>query len=1041
MAPLRRRAPMMPLLAIVLLFSAKVLAVGAVLGVDLGTEYIKATLVKPGIPLEIVLTKDSRRKETSAVAFKPPKSESKQDSFPERIYGADALAIAARYPGEVYPNLKTLLGLSAEDAVVKEYAARHPGLQAKPCSNRSTTAFKSEALPADDDAWMVEELLAMELQNVQKNAQLAAGHGSSIESIVLTMPSFYTMEERRAVQSAAELAGLRVLALISDGLAVALNYATSRQFPNVNEGATPEHHMVFDMGAGSATATIIRFQSRTVKDMGKFNKTVQEVQVLGSGWDRTLGGDSLNYLIVDDMVSQFVDSDGAKAISASVEAVKSNGRTMARILKEAERLRQTLSANTDTQATLEALYEDVDFKYKITRDEFEAMAKEYGERVATTLRDAVKMSGVPLSELASVILHGGATRTPFVQKALEQVVGGTDMIRTSVNADEAAVFGAGFRAAEISPSFRVKEIRISEGPMYPAGLKWTTGSKQKQQRQRLWTATSPIGGSSKELTFTDKEDFTMTFFQQVGSEDRAINTLSTKNLTATVQAIRDKFPSCAEADLMFKLAVKLGAESAEVQVVKAAVECQAEVSEKEGFVDGVKNLLGLGKKDQQPLASPSEQSVSKSSDAPDKATEEITSEAPTASAATSSQDTKTSETSETESKPGKPSQEAKAVPKKKETVSMPVEFALEQAGLSSLSRSEFAKAKDRLKQFAASDEARTKREEALNQLEAYTYEVRDLLTSDNFIGHSTDGERERLATAQSEMSDWFDQEGENASRDILKAKLKDLTSLVSPIQKRISEEMERPQLVTSLKQVLGQTNDLVKRLGKDIADFEAQRAKAEAANSTTPASASSSASQPPANEETNVQDGDDKASMGSNAKVEETADVVSPLFSSEDVQQLEVLCKSTREWLVDTEGRQESLPPTADPVLLSKDLLERKKKLEKLTLELAYKASKKRSTKAKTGKAPPKSKKSDGPKKAKVKPNEDRVSGPELQEMLEKIQKMKEERDKEKANDEQVLEETKKGPLEDKKQETEEQKWSDAGDEKGHGDKARHDEL
>ncbi|PHH63283.1 hypothetical protein CDD81_6140 [Ophiocordyceps australis] len=995
------------------------------------------------IPLEIVLTKDSRRKETSAVAFKPPKAELKQDSFPERIYGADALAIASRYPGEVYPNLKTLLGLSAGDAVVKEYVARHPGLHLKPCSNRSTTAFKSEALPADQDAWMVEELLAMELQNIQKNAQLAAGHGSSIQSIVLTMPPFYTMEERRAVQSAAELAGLRVLALISDGLAVALNYATSRQFPNINEGATAEHHMVFDMGAGSATATIIRFQSRTVKDTGKFNKTVQEVQVVGSGWDKTLGGDSLNYLIVDDMVSQFVNSQGAKAISASVAAVKSNGRTMARILKESERLRQTLSANIDTQATLEALYEDVDFRYKITRDEFEAMAKEYGERVATTIRDAVKMSGVSLSELASVILHGGATRTPLVQKALEQVVGATDKIRTSVNADEAAAFGAGFRAAELSPSFRVKEIRISEGSMYPAGLKWTTGSKQKQQRQRLWTATSPIGGPAKELTFTDKEDFTMTFFQQVGSDDRPINILSTKNLTATVQAIKDKFPSCAEADLIFKVAVKLAAESAEVQVVKAAVECQAELPEREGFVDGVKNLLGLGKKDQQPLASLSEQSVSTSSDAQEKATKKTTSEASTVSAATSSQDTSTSETSETGSKSGEPSQEAKPVTKK-ETVTIPVEFVLEQAGLSSLSRPEFAKAKNRLKQFAASDEERTKREEALNQLEAYTYEVRDLLTSDNFITHSTDGERERLATVQSEMSDWFDQEGDNASREMLKSKLKDLTSLVSPIQKRISEEVERPQLVASFKQVLNQTQDLVKKLGKDIADFEAQRAKAEAANSTMPAPASSSASQPPADQVGNAQDSDIKASTDSNEKVEVVTDVVSPPFSSEDVQQLETLCKSTREWLVDAERRQEALPPTADPVLLSKDLLERRRTLEKLTLELAYKSSKKRGTKAKTGKTPPKSKKSDGSKKAKVKPSEERVSELELQEMLEKMQKMKEEKDKDKdkdkdkAGDEQVLEEAKQEPLEDKQRETKE---SDEDDEKSHGDKTRHDEL
>ncbi len=75
-------SPLSILLCAIFLFSANVLAVSAVLGVDLGTEYIKAALVKPGIPLEIVLTKDSRRKETSAVAFKPAPNGPQAGSYP-----------------------------------------------------------------------------------------------------------------------------------------------------------------------------------------------------------------------------------------------------------------------------------------------------------------------------------------------------------------------------------------------------------------------------------------------------------------------------------------------------------------------------------------------------------------------------------------------------------------------------------------------------------------------------------------------------------------------------------------------------------------------------------------------------------------------------------------------------------------------------------------------------------------------------------------------------------------------------------------------
>lgn len=89
----------MTLLGAVFLLATNAMAASAVLGVDLGTEYIKAALVKPGMPLDIVLTKDSRRKETSAVAFKPAPGGAQAGQLPERAYGADAIALSARFPG------------------------------------------------------------------------------------------------------------------------------------------------------------------------------------------------------------------------------------------------------------------------------------------------------------------------------------------------------------------------------------------------------------------------------------------------------------------------------------------------------------------------------------------------------------------------------------------------------------------------------------------------------------------------------------------------------------------------------------------------------------------------------------------------------------------------------------------------------------------------------------------------------------------------------------------------------------------------------
>ncbi|KAL6864121.1 ER-resident heat shock protein [Trichoderma novae-zelandiae] len=917
-----RRSPLLKLLGAAFLLSTNVLALSAVLGVDLGTEYIKAALVKPGIPLEIVLTKDSRRKETLAVAFKPAKGALPEGQYPERSYGADAMAIAARFPGEVYPNLKPLLGLPVGDAIVQEYAARHPALKLQAHPTRGTAAFKTETLSPEEEAWMVEELLAMELQSIQKNAEVTAGGDSSIRSIVLTVPPFYTTEEKRALQMAAELAGFKVLSLVSDGLAVGLNYATSRQFPNINEGAKPEYHLVFDMGAGSTTATVMRFQSRTVKDVGKFNKTVQEIQVLGSGWDRTLGGDSLNSLIVDDMIAQFVGSNGAQKISATAEQIQSHGRAVAKLSKEAERLRHVLSANQKTQASFEGLYEDVDFKYKISRADFETMAEAHVERIGAAIKDALKAANLEIGDLTSVILHGGATRTPLVHKAIEKALGSGDKIRSNVNSDEAAVFGAAFRAAELSPSFRVKEIRISEGANYPAGITWKAANG-KVQRQRLWTAPSPLGGPAKEITFTEQEDFTGSFYQQVDTEDKLVKSFATKNLTASVAALKEKYPTCADTGVQFKAAVKLRTENGEVAIVKAAVECEAEVVEKEGFVDGVKNLFGFGKKDQKPLAEGDKDNADASSDS-----EAKTEEASSATESSSTSSTKSGDAVES-------TDAAKAEVKKKQIVSIPVEVTLEKAGIPQLTKAEWTKAKDRLKAFAASDKARLQREEALNQLEAFTYKIRDLVDSEAFISASTEAERQTLSEKASEASDWLYEEGDAATKDDFVAKLKALQDLVAPIQTRLDEAERRPGLITDLRNILNTTNVFIDTVRGQIAAYDEWKATAsdKAAESAT----SSAAAETTSNDFEGLEDEDDSSKEAEEEKpVQE--EVVPPLHNSEEIDTLEALYKETLEWLNKLEVQQADVPLTEEPVLIVSELVARRDALDKASLNLALKS-------------------------------------------------------------------------------------------------------
>jgi hypoxia up-regulated 1 len=674
--PGRRRGNLSPgamLLGLFFLFSTTASAASAVLGVDLGTEYIKAVLVKPGTPLEIVLTKDSKRKETSAVAFKPSKSGPlPAGSFPERFYGGDAIALQGRFPGDVYPNLKHLLGVSSESEIVGTYKERYPALEVTGTQGRQTVSFVSSVF-AEDKTYTVEELLAMELKNVRENAKALAGKGYDVQDVVFTVPAFYTVDERRALEVAARLAGLKVLSVVSDGLAVGLNYATGRTFPDVSKDGKPEMNLVFDMGAGSLSATVLKFQGRTVKDVGRRNKTVQEVQVMGTGWDKTLGGDALNSLIVDDMVATFVELPAAKSASFTADKVKTHGRTAAKLFKEAERVRQMLSANKETTSSFESFYEDVDFKYKLSRTKFEELTADYAQRIDGPINQALEAAGLTFANIDSVIVHGGASRTPFVQARLEAVAG-KGKIRANVNADEAAVFGAAFKAAGLSPSFRVKEIRDSDTQGYNHGYQYMFNLKERDQK--IFTPSTKLG-AIKDLPFQMMGEFEFTMYQAVPGANGEISKEPTLhfqsgNLTKVVTHMINE-EKCDRDSFNNYVQVRLSPVTGTPEILSAWVTCETEEA-KGGIVDGVKNLFGMGgKKDQEPLkegeSSSSSSSASKSS--------------------------KSSSSSSSSSAGAESTDAAKAGEKKVKTIRSAITYDVEQLGYKKFPRKELKRMQDR----------------------------------------------------------------------------------------------------------------------------------------------------------------------------------------------------------------------------------------------------------------------------------------------------------------------------------------------------------
>ncbi|KAF3897015.1 Hypoxia up-regulated protein 1 [Trichophyton interdigitale] len=956
----RRRASLFYLIAaaaLLFLLSATIPAAAAasvgsgVIGIDLGTEYIKAVLVKPGIPLEIVLTKDSKRKEAAVVAFKPARESS--PTFPERFYGGDASSLAARFPDDVYANLKTLLGLpmdtgiqgsgSENENLVEMYRQRYPALKIEAASgDRGTVGFRSTKVGTNDgkEPFLVEELLSMQLKQVKANAETLGGKGTNIKKAAITVPPFYTAEEKRSVELAAKLAGLDIVSMVSDGLAVGINYATSRTFPNISDGKKPEYHVVFDMGAGSTSANVLRLQSRTVKDVGKFNKTVQEIHVLGTAWDKTMGGDMFNQLIVDDMVEKFVATK--KLGDVTVSQVRAHGKTMAKLWKDSERVRQVLSANTETTVSFENLYqEDVNFKYTLTRAEFEKITEKYAKQVTVPLTEAIATAGLEISDIESVILHGGATRTPFVKKALEESTDGK--VRTNVNADEAAVFGAAFKAASLSPSFRVKEIRTYDTSGYSINMRWKSGNKDRQQN--IFTPYSETG-SVKYLTVKNVEDFTIKFSQVYPRNGKQIEApileAETANLTASSAKLRDEF-GCSPVNITTMVSVRLNPVNGLPEVVGGSVSCDVQI-EKKGVVEDVKEFFGLGSKksDQEPIKGPE--------DAIDL---EATSSSYTASTAD------TASASATPS-PSSSKEAEKATKEPKVRIeSISVGFTSTVLGIPPITSEEMKRIQDRLAAFDASDLSRVHREEAFNELEAFIYKGHHWLDEETFTKATTKDVLKKLEEKLSILGEWLHDDGTSAGIEELKDKLRDLKGIVDPVVDRRNEGLTRPKKVDALKGSLDSTKMLVEIMESQIKAeeelYSSSLSAYEAASTEAPSSSANEDSSTPTGTPSDGSDGNgdlDDDNFAESSSATQSAPPAKPtlsysLYSPEDLSAAASLLKSTTKWLESKLEEQNKLSEFEDPALTIAEIDVKLKEIEKVLSTILTKQRRQGSSKSK----------------------------------------------------------------------------------------------
>uniref|UniRef100_A0A8C4YT80 Hypoxia up-regulated protein 1 n=1 Tax=Gopherus evgoodei TaxID=1825980 RepID=A0A8C4YT80_9SAUR len=825
----------------------------AVMSVDLGSESMKIAIVKPGVPMEIVLNKESQRKTPVTVALKEN----------ERLFGDSAMGMSIKNPKIALRYFQDLLGKHIDNPQVTLYRWRFPQHELVKDERRQTVIFKL----SHEMQYSPEEILAMVLNYSRGLAEEFAEQ--PVKDAVITVPVYFNQAERRAVLHAAQMADLKVLQLINDNTAVALNYGVFRR-KDIN--ATVQNIMFYDMGAGNTVCTIVTYQTVKTKDSG----TQPQLQIRGVGFDRTLGGLEMEYRLRDYLVKLFNKQQPSKD-------VRQNLRAMAKLLKEANRLKTILSANADHVAQIEGLLDDVDFKAKVSRQEFEDLCSDLFQRVPGPVLQALSSAEMNLDEIDQVILVGGATRVPKVQEVLLKAVD-KDELGKNINADEAAAMGAVYQAAALSKAFKVKPFIVRDAAIFPIQVEFTREVEEedkskslKHNKRILFQRMAPYP-QRKVITFnryTDDFEFCVNYGDLAFLSQDDLQAFGSLNLTTVkLRGVGDSFRkhldyeskgikahfnmdesgvlSLDRVESVFETVVEDKPEEESTLTSKYTVLLPKYIWVLKSTLSGscvplfkifVASVMVL---QIDLFIYPGVASLTQDP----KEKEESGKEEEMSKSRGDSTDTKMEE-----KKP--------KVPKKQKLVDE-ISVELDVRDVLDLLEEELKSSVKKLQDLTVRDLEKQEREKSANSLEAFIFETQDKLYQEEYQFVSTEEQREEISRKLSEASNWMEEEGYRATTKELKEKLSELKKLCRSLFFRVEERRKWPDRLNALENLLNHSTIFLK-----------------------------------------------------GARMIPEADQI---FTEVELSTLEKAISETVTWKNETLAEQNKLPPTEKPTLLSKDI-------------------------------------------------------------------------------------------------------------------------